>query len=202
MVANTMGTFTSVTVHCAQCHNHKFDPISQEDYYSLQAVFSALDRADKKYFLDPAMTERFNRLDGRRREISERKRVIESDAARNAGDAAVKIDAHMAEASKNPGGGIKGGVSCGESDQWGYKPLDRKNPTEVYDVHATLLHLLGIDHEKLSFHLNPRKNTPSIARAWMEMTRIVSGSPTINSRYSRHGSLKLKFVGSGRKSAG
>jgi hypothetical protein len=50
------------------------------------------------------------------------------------------------------GGGIKGGVSYGESDEWGYKPLDRKNPTEVYDIHATLLHLLGIDHEKLSFY--------------------------------------------------
>ncbi len=52
------------------------------------------------------------------------------------------------------GGGIKGGVSYGASDEWGYKPLDRKNPTEVYDVHATLLHLLGIDHEKLSFYHN------------------------------------------------
>ncbi|MCG3163469.1 MAG: hypothetical protein JMDDDDMK_04896 [Acidobacteria bacterium] len=87
MVANTMGTFTSVTVHCAQCHNHKFDPISQEDYYSLQAIFAALDRADKKYFLDPAMTERFNRLDGRQRELAERKRVIERDAAKEAGGA-------------------------------------------------------------------------------------------------------------------
>ena len=36
-----------LTVHCAQCHNHKFDPISQEDYYRLQAVFAAIDRADK-----------------------------------------------------------------------------------------------------------------------------------------------------------
>jgi Protein of unknown function (DUF1553)/Protein of unknown function (DUF1549)/Planctomycete cytochrome C len=104
MVANTMGTFTSVTVHCAQCHNHKFDPISQEDYYSLQAVFSALDRADKKYFPDPAMTERFNQLDGRQREISERKRVIERDAAKNAGDAVVKLDARIAEAAKKPDG--------------------------------------------------------------------------------------------------
>jgi len=52
------------------------------------------------------------------------------------------------------GAGIKGGVSYGESDEWGYKPRDRKNPTEVYDVHATLLQLLGIDHEKLSFYHN------------------------------------------------
>src|SRR3954464_6018009 len=49
------------------------------------------------------------------------------------------------------GGGIKGGVTCGESDQWGYKPLDRKNPTECYDIHATMLHLLGIDHTKLTW---------------------------------------------------
>ena len=48
------------------------------------------------------------------------------------------------------GGGIKGGIKHGESDQWGYKPLDRDNPTEVYDIHATVLHLLGIDHEQLT----------------------------------------------------
>ncbi len=48
------------------------------------------------------------------------------------------------------GGGIKGGISYGPSDQWGYKPADRSNPTQVYDVHATILHLLGIDHERLT----------------------------------------------------
>ncbi|MEZ6058910.1 MAG: DUF1501 domain-containing protein [Planctomycetaceae bacterium] len=48
------------------------------------------------------------------------------------------------------GGGIRGGVSHGPSDDWGYKPLDRSNPTEVYDIHATILHLLGIDHKRLT----------------------------------------------------
>jgi len=52
------------------------------------------------------------------------------------------------------GGGIRGGITHGESDEWGYKPRDRKNPTEVYDVHATLLHLLGIDHTRLTFRHN------------------------------------------------
>lgn len=52
------------------------------------------------------------------------------------------------------GGGIKGGVTHGESDQWGYKPLDRKNPTQCYDIHATMLHLLGIDHTKLTWRHN------------------------------------------------
>ena len=103
MVANTIGTFNSVTVHCAQCHNHKFDPISQEDYYSLQSVFSALDRADKKYFVgDSAMTARFNQLDGRQRDLAERKRVIERDAAKAAGEPVAKLDAQVAEAAKKP----------------------------------------------------------------------------------------------------
>ncbi len=52
------------------------------------------------------------------------------------------------------GGGIKGGITHGESDQWGYKPLNRATPTEVYDIHATILHQLGIDHTKLTFRHN------------------------------------------------
>jgi hypothetical protein len=52
------------------------------------------------------------------------------------------------------GGGIKGGVTYGPSDQWGYKPLDRDSPTQVYDIHATILHLLGINHERLTFRSN------------------------------------------------
>jgi hypothetical protein len=52
------------------------------------------------------------------------------------------------------GGGIKGGVTAGESDPWGYKPLDRANPTTCYDIHATMMHLLGIDHEKLTVRHN------------------------------------------------
>jgi hypothetical protein len=50
------------------------------------------------------------------------------------------------------GGGIKGGVTYGKSDEWSYKAV--KNPTYCYDLHATVLHLLGIDHEKLTFRHN------------------------------------------------
>jgi len=52
------------------------------------------------------------------------------------------------------GGGIKGGVVAGESDEQGFKPLDRDHPTRVYDVHATMLHLLGIDHQRLTVRNN------------------------------------------------
>jgi mono/diheme cytochrome c family protein len=48
-VASTIGAFDSVTIHCARCHDHKFDPIPQADYYSLQAVFAGIERGDRPY---------------------------------------------------------------------------------------------------------------------------------------------------------
>jgi hypothetical protein len=47
MVASTISTFCSLTVHCARCHDHKFDPIPQKDYYQLQAVFAGVERGDR-----------------------------------------------------------------------------------------------------------------------------------------------------------
>ncbi|MDB6121158.1 MAG: Protein of unknown function (DUF1553)/Protein of unknown function (DUF1549)/Planctomycete [Pedosphaera sp.] len=49
MVMTVMSTFVSATVHCARCHDHKFDPISQKEYYSLQAVFAGVERGDRLY---------------------------------------------------------------------------------------------------------------------------------------------------------
>jgi len=62
MVAATMSTFNSLTVHCARCHDHKFDPIRQADYYSLQAVFAGVDRAEQPYFDDPELHARARKL--------------------------------------------------------------------------------------------------------------------------------------------
>lgn len=50
------------------------------------------------------------------------------------------------------GGGVKGGVAYGESDEWSYKVASK--PTFCYDVHATILHLLGIDHKRLVYRHN------------------------------------------------
>ncbi len=50
------------------------------------------------------------------------------------------------------GGGIKGGVTYGASDEWSFRAAEK--PTYCYDVHATILHLLGIDHERLTFRHN------------------------------------------------
>jgi hypothetical protein len=52
------------------------------------------------------------------------------------------------------GGGIKPGVTYGTTDDWGYKAVD--NPLQIHDLHATILHLLGIDHEKLTYRFSGR----------------------------------------------
>ena len=58
MIATVMSTFVSTTVHCARCHDHKFDPISMEDYYSLQAVFAGVDKVDRPYDADARLAKR------------------------------------------------------------------------------------------------------------------------------------------------
>lgn len=50
------------------------------------------------------------------------------------------------------GAGVKPGISYGSSDEVGYKPAE--NPTTLYDFHATALHLLGLNHEKLTYYHN------------------------------------------------
>lgn len=46
IVATTSTAFLGMTVGCARCHNHKFDPIPQKDYYRIQAVFFPAKYAD------------------------------------------------------------------------------------------------------------------------------------------------------------
>ncbi len=50
------------------------------------------------------------------------------------------------------GGGIRGGVSYGATDDWSYKAVDKA--AYGYDIHATMLHLLGVDHARLSYRHN------------------------------------------------
>jgi len=52
------------------------------------------------------------------------------------------------------GGGVKGGFHYGSTDEFGYKAVENK--VHVNDLHATLLHLLGLDHEKLTFRHSGR----------------------------------------------
>jgi uncharacterized protein (DUF1501 family) len=52
------------------------------------------------------------------------------------------------------GGGVRGGVSHGLTDEYGYHPLE--GTVGIHDLHATVLHLLGIDHKRLTYHHSGR----------------------------------------------
>ena len=100
MVANTINTFCSFTVHCAQCHDHKFDPIKQEDYYSLQSVFAALDRADRSYDLDPAVAQQRSALETEQKMCRAKSDAIQAKAKPVAGEALTALDQMIANLNK------------------------------------------------------------------------------------------------------
>jgi mono/diheme cytochrome c family protein len=116
MVANTIGTFASVTIHCAQCHNHKFDPITQDDYYSLQAVFAALDREDRHYHAEAPVREAYAAADRRRTSLEKRKKELEEAVAKKAGQRLVEIETAIFTAPK-----LKDG-----------------NPTDAFGYHSAI----------------------------------------------------------------
>lgn len=99
-VSNTVGTFMSLTVHCAQCHNHKFDPISQEDYYRLQAVFAAIDRADKAYDADPRTAARRAELEARKTAAGAKAAAIEGAARKRGGKELADAERAIVEAKR------------------------------------------------------------------------------------------------------
>ena len=96
MVTSTMSTFVSMTAHCARCHDHKFDPIPQVDYYRLQAVFAGVDRADRPY-PDPEQAAHRDRLASRLEQLRARKTLLDGEAARVSSPELVRIDAQIAE---------------------------------------------------------------------------------------------------------
>jgi Protein of unknown function (DUF1553)/Protein of unknown function (DUF1549)/Planctomycete cytochrome C len=78
IVTTVMSTFVSSTVHCARCHDHKFDPISQEEYYSLQAVFAGTDKGNRPYDVDPQVAGQRRRLTERKAQIAKRGEAVEA----------------------------------------------------------------------------------------------------------------------------
>ena len=95
---NTVATvWLGLTVGCAQCHDHKYDPISQQEYYRLFAFFNALDEAEIEASMPGEAGPYLRALPGyleRRRRLLESNRVYELQPA---------WEARMIEAADNPG---------------------------------------------------------------------------------------------------
>ena len=52
------------------------------------------------------------------------------------------------------GGGVEGGMTYGSTDDFGFKAVE--NPVHIHDLHATILYLMGIDHERLTYQYSGR----------------------------------------------
>jgi Protein of unknown function (DUF1553)/Protein of unknown function (DUF1549)/Planctomycete cytochrome C len=77
MTATTSSVFLGLTVKCAQCHNHKYDPIPQKDYYRLEAFFAPIELLDSRVeFTDPAMKAK---LEARRVEFAAKLKAAEDN---------------------------------------------------------------------------------------------------------------------------
>jgi hypothetical protein len=104
MVMTTFSTFQSLTVHCARCHDHKFDPITQKDYYSLQAVFAGVDRANRPYDPDPAVHHRRRVLTGERKALEARQGEIKSTLAKITSPELAALDQQITDLNTKLGG--------------------------------------------------------------------------------------------------
>jgi hypothetical protein len=62
IVTTVFNTFQGLTVQCARCHDHKFDPITQFEYYQLQAVFAGVGRGDVAFDAEPATAKKRTEL--------------------------------------------------------------------------------------------------------------------------------------------
>jgi hypothetical protein len=147
MVANTMSTFTSLTVHCAQCHDHKFDPIPAKDYYSLQAVFAAVDRTNIEYYREPALTKERNELKARERSLTRAKRELEESIEKAGGEELSGLKKRLAETKKKK---ERDGVAEAELEKQISELLETKLDSETKSRWATTTNALAMVRSNLA----------------------------------------------------
>ena len=111
MVTTAMNTFVSTTVQCARCHHHKFDPVRMDDYYSLQAVFAALDRSDREFDADPVVARQRQFLQERKTQLTANLSALQERIRQKAGEPLRKVEASIQTLEK---------ASASRPDAYGY----------------------------------------------------------------------------------
>jgi len=96
MVSNTLNTFTSATIQCARCHDHKFDPFTQKHYYSLQSVFAAVDRAERTYGVSPELVKKKTAITGRIADLNKQLAALDAEIKKEGGPQLAAIDKQIA----------------------------------------------------------------------------------------------------------
>ncbi len=134
MVSNTLNTFCSVTIQCCQCHNHKFDPFTQEHYYNLQSVFAAVDKAERPYDLDPAVEQQRLKFADQLKAARAEQTTLQAAIQQEGGAELTRLDKRLAElqptttpAAKRPEFGYHSAISPKQDvEKWVQVDLGRE----------------------------------------------------------------------------
>ena len=108
MVTNVFNTFCAVTIQCARCHAHKGDPFTQENYYSLQSVFAAVDKANRHYGSDPQTEKRRSQLARDLTALRTEKDGLEEVIRKDGGEELVRIESAIKSLKKESNPSSKG----------------------------------------------------------------------------------------------
>ena len=149
MVSNVFNTFCAVTIQCARCHEHKGDPITQEHYYSLQSVFAAVDKADRKYGTDAATEKQRSTWESELVQYRSEKAKIQKEIKEQGGKALVKLESQIKalQAKAKP---------TSKRPEFGYHSKIEKSPYKAkwvqvdlgvrVDIKKIILHACHDDH--------------------------------------------------------
>jgi len=152
MVSNVFNTFCAVTIQCARCHEHKGDPFTQDHYYSLQSVFAAVDKADRKYGTDAATEKRRSTWESELVQYRAEKTKIEKEIKEQGGQALAKLESQIK--------GLQAKVKpSGKRPEFGYhskieKSADKAKWVQVdlgerVDIKKIVLHACHDDHNNI-----------------------------------------------------
>ena len=152
MVSNVFNTFCAVTIQCARCHEHKGDPIGQEHYYSLQSIFAAVDKADRKYGNDVATEKKRSDLEKELVRHKGEKTKIDKEIKEQGGEALAKLDSQIKRLQS------KTKLSA-KRPEFGYHSKIENSPDKVkwvqvdlgerVDVKKIFLHACHDDHNNI-----------------------------------------------------
>ena len=143
MVSNVFNTFCAVTIQCARCHEHKGDPITQEHYYSLQSVFAAVDKADRKYGTDAATEKQRSTWESELVQYRSEKAKIQKEIKEQGGQALVKLESQIKalQAKAKP---------TSKRPEFGYHSKIEKSPYKAKWVQVDLG--VRVDIKKIILH--------------------------------------------------
>jgi hypothetical protein len=144
MVTGTLNTFCSVTIQCARCHNHKFDPFTQQHYYSLQSIFAAVDRAERPYDTDSKVEKRRAELVALRESSRTELNKLEAEIRAEAGEPLAALEKQIADlkpkaelAPKRPEYGYHSAIMPqADAEKWVEVDLGEDTPIEQIVLHA------------------------------------------------------------------